>query len=472
MEAKRTSGMAHSIDRRRFLGGLGAGAILSTTARAQNPVTRVRKPQVVVVGAGVSGLTVARALANSGVSVVVLESGDRIGGRIDTRRLGGAAQDMGASWVMGTQMSNPVAQYLNLKGVSLQNDSVPYHMFEEGMGYLNQGQLNNLWSRWENFTSMLPFLRNTLGPNANVDQGIELFLNTMGYNGTSRERTRYMIQTEAETIYAGSIYDLSLEWFWEDSTFNGPIAFPQGGYVQLVDYLAEGLDIRLNTPVTSINHLSNKVVVPTPQETLHADHVVVTVSLGVLKSGAIQFNPPLPFAKTDAIARLGMSGMEKVVLTFNNAFWSPVDDLYFRSLTDGEFSYVKDMTSFTGTPTIVAFSGGDYADQMNSQPESQLVDRLVAILGDMSGSSSPPQPNDSHVTRWGADPGFLGSYSHWVVGSSPADNVTLSLPEGRVRFAGEATDQLYFGTVHGAMLSGMREAGLLLNTTVTVADLL
>ena len=86
--------------------------------------------------------------------------------------------------------------------------------------------------------------------------------------------------------------------------------------------------------------------------------------------------------------------------------------------------------------------------------------------------SSPPQPTGSHVTRWGTDPSFLGSYSYWAVGSSPADNVSLSLPEGRVRFAGEATDQLYFGTVHGAMLSGMREAGLLLNTTVTVADLL
>ena len=471
MEVKLAHKRAHSIDRRRFIGGLGAGAILSTTARAQNPATRVRKPQVVVVGAGVSGLTVAKALANSGVSVVVLESGDRIGGRIDTRRLGGAAQDMGASWVMGTNMSNPVAQYLNWKGVSLQNDSVPYHMFEEGTGYLNQGQLNQLWSRWENFTSMLPFLRNTLGPNANIDQGIELFLNTMGYSGIGRERTRYMIQTEAETIYAGSIYDLSLEWFWEDSAFSGPIAFPQGGYGQLVDYLAEGLDIRLNTPVTSIHHLSNKVVVPTPQETLHADHAVVTVSLGVLKSGAIQFNPPLPVAKTDAIARLGMSGMEKVVLTFDNVFWSSVNDLYFKSLLDGEFSYVKDMTSFTGTPTIVAFSGGDYAAQMSSQPESQLVDRLVTVLGSLNGSS-PPLPTGSHVTRWGADPDFLGSYSHWVVGSSPADNVSLSLPEGRLHFAGEATDQLYFGTVHGAMLSGMREAGLLLNTTVTVADLL
>lgn len=471
MDGKSAHKRVHSIDRRRFIGGLGAGAILSTTARAQNPATRVRKPQVVVVGAGVSGLTVARALANSGVSVVVLESGDRIGGRIDTRRLGGVAQDMGASWVMGTNTSNPVAQYLNWKGVSLQNDNVPYHMFEEGTGYLNQGQLNNIWSRFVNFTNMLPVLRSTLGPNANVDQGIELFLNTMGYSGNSRERTRYMIKTEAETIYAGSIYDISLEWFWEDSAFGGPIAFPQGGYAQLVDYLAEGLDIRLNTPVTSINHLSNKVVIPTPQETLHADHVVVTVSLGVLKSGAIQFNPPLPIAKTDAIARLGMSGMEKVVVTFNNVFWSSVNDLYFRSLTDGEFSYIKDMTSFTGTPTIVAFSGGDYAAQMHSQSDSQLVDRLVAVLGDLSGSA-PPLPTGSHVTRWGTDPSFLGSYSYWAVGSSPADNVSLSLPEGRVHFAGEATDQLYFGTVHGAMLSGMREAGRLLNTTVTTSDLL
>jgi len=471
MATRRTGEWAGSVDRRRFLGGLGAGAILSTTARAQDPILPVRRPRVVVVGAGAAGLTVAKALANFGLRVVVLEGKDRIGGRIDTRMLGGVAQDMGASWVMGTNTNNPVAQYLTWKGVPLQNDSVPYHMFEEGTGYLNQGQLNQLWSRWEDFISMLPFLRNTLGPNANIDQGIELFLNTKGYSGIGRERTRYMIQTEAETIYAGSIHDISLEWFWEDSAFGGPIAFPQGGYVQLVENLAEGLDIRLNTPVLSIDHSNSGAVVHTPLETLHASHVVVTVPLGVLKSGAIQFNPPLSAAKTDAISRLGMSGMEKVVLTFDNAFWSSVNDLYFKSLVEGEFSYVKDMTSFSGTPTIVAFSGGDYAAQMQSQPASQLVDRLVAILGDMSGSP-PPLPTDSHVTRWGSDPDFGGSYSYWTLGSSPADNVSLGLTEGRLHFAGEATNELYFGTVHGAMLSGLREAGRILNTTVTTADLL
>jgi polyamine oxidase len=470
MATKQAREWANSIDRRRLLGGLGAGAILTTAARAQNPILPMRKPRVIVVGAGAAGLTVARALANFGTSVVVLEGKDRIGGRIDTRMLGGVAQDMGASWVMGTNNNNPVAQYLSLKGVPLQNDSVPYHMFEEGTGYLTQGQLNQLWSRFVNFTNMLPTLRNTLGPNANVDQGIELFLDTMGYGGIGRERTRYMIQTEAETGYAGSIYDLSLEWFWEDSEFSGPIAFPQGGYVQLADHLAEGLDVRLNTPVVSIDYSNNGAVVHTPFETMHATHVVVTVPLGVLKSGAIQFNPPLPVAKTDAIARLGMSGMEKVVLTFDNAFWSSVNDLYFKSLVDGEFSYVKDMTQFSGTPTIVAFSGGDYAAQMQSQPASQLVDRLLTVLGDLDGSPAP-LPTGSHVTGWGSDPNFGGSYSYWAVGSSPADNANLSLTEGRLHFAGEATDQLYFGTVHGAMRSGLREAGRILNTNVTAADL-
>jgi polyamine oxidase len=460
-----------SIGRRRFLGGLGAGAVLASTSRAQNPILPVRKPRVVVIGAGAAGLTVAKALANAGNSVVVLEAKDRLGGRIDTRMLGGAPQDMGASWVMGTSMNNPVSEYLSLKGVSLQNDSVPYHMFEEGTGYLPQQQLNQLWSRFVNFTNMLPTLRSTLGPNANVNQGIELFLDTMGYGGISRERTRYMIQTEAETGYAGSIDDLSLEYFWEDSTFNGQVAFPQGGYVQLIDNLAEGLDIRLNTPVVSIDHSSRGAAVHTPFQTIYATYVVVTVPLGVLKSGAIQFNPPLPAAKTNAISRLGMSGMEKVVLTFDNAFWSSVNDLYFKSNVDGEFSYIKDMTQFSGTPTVVAFSGGDFAAQMQTQPASQLTDRLLAVLGSLNGSQ-PPVPTGSHVTRWGSDPNFGGSYSYWAVGSSPADNVSLAVPEGRLHFAGEATNELYFGTVHGAMLSGLREAGRILNSNVTVPDLL
>ncbi len=90
----------------------------------------------------------------------------------------------------------------------------------------------------------------------------------------------------------------------------------------------------------------------------------------------------------------------------------------------------------------------------------------------MLTGSTPPAPVDSHVTNWRGDPAFGGAYSFWSVGSSPNDNLALGAPAGRIHFAGEATHMSRYGTMQGAMLSGLREAGRILRKSVTVADLI
>ena len=157
-------------------------------------------------------------------------------------------------------------------------------------------------ARFGMFLNALPSLRNTLGPGASVEQGIELFLALNGWSGVGLERTRYMLRSEVELYYAGSAADQSLDWFWEDAAFGGAEAFAQGGCSQMVQHLAAGLDVRLNTPVQGIDHTAYGAEVHTAGESFRCSHVVVTVSLGVLKSGAIQFNPPLPAAKTARVA--------------------------------------------------------------------------------------------------------------------------------------------------------------------------
>ena len=70
-----------------------------------------------------------------------------------------------------------------------------------------------------------------------------------------------------------------------------------------------------------------------------------------------------------------------------------------------------------------------------------------------------PEPTGALVTRWAADPYARGSYSFLAVGSSPADLRALAEPVGeRLLFAGEATHEEFFATVHGAYMSGIREA--------------
>ena len=460
------------LSRRHILGLMGASSLLPATGWAgiAQDYSASRR-RVIVIGAGVAGLSAAKALTNLGLEVIVLEGLNRMGGRVLTENLGGVPIDLGASWVTGTSLQNPVSQYLNWIGVPLVNDNFKANMFEEGTGYLTNGQTSKYLGRFNQFISALPGLRNTLGPGASMDQGIELFLNLKNYTGVDRERTRYVLKGEAETYYAGSVYDESLDWFWEDSAFGGGDAFPQGGCGQLVQGLGAGLDVRLNTAVVSVDHTHHGALVHTATESFRASHVLVTVSLGVLKSGAIQFNPALPPGKLGAISRLGMGALEKVVLTFDNKFWSKIDDLYFKATIDGEFPYIKDMTAYAGTPSIVAYAGGDFADQMQGTPPATSVTRILDILGLLTGST-PPAPVDTHVTNWRADPAFGGAYSFWSVGSSSSDNLALGAPAGRIHFAGEATHMRHYGTMQGAMLSGLREAGRILRKSVTVADLI
>ena len=73
-------------------------------------------------------------------------------------------------------------------------------------------------------------------------------------------------------------------------------------------------------------------------------------------------------------------------------------------------------------------------------------------------AGSIPEPTAASVSRWASEEFTRGSYSYLPVGSSPADYDTIAEPvAGKLFFAGEATIQ-YYATVHGAFLSGLREA--------------
>jgi monoamine oxidase len=107
---------------------------------------------------------------------------------------------------------------------------------------------------------------------------------------------------------------------------------------------------------------------------------------------------------------------------------------------------------FAGKPLLVGLRGGEAAWSRESLTDTEAVGEVIAALG-------APQPAGSLVTRWGSDPYARGSYSFIAVGSSPDDMHALAEPVGeRLMFAGEATNPEFFGTVHGAYMSGVREA--------------
>ena len=251
---------------------------------------------------------------------------------------------------------------------------------------------------------------------------------------------------------------LSLQAFDTDEQFSGADQYIVSGYDGVAQGLAHGLDIRLNQTVSKIDWTGG-VTVTTNQGTFSADACIVTLPLGVLKAGAVQFAPPLPAAKQHAIAALGMGVLNKIAIQYPNAFWpTNVDFLEYISATYNEFPEWINGAKYLKKPILIATNTAAFARQTESLNDADSLAYAHEILKVMFGSSIPAY-SGGLVTRWNSDPFALGSYSYNAVGSTLADNQAFGDPlNNRLFFAGEATHELYPDTVHGAFLSGKREA--------------
>jgi len=446
---------------------VGSLAVLAgCTATAARPEPEAPKP-VIVVGAGVAGLSAARALRDAGHEVVVLEARDRIGGRIWTPVVGGAPVDAGAMFVHGV-VGNPLAAVCNALGITHEpSDFGLGPVFDAASGaVLGEQRMMQLGLAMRDFEIQLVRLAASLPEDASVRDGIKAFLD--GAADLSEEARRLasfaLTQLLIEIYESGPPELMSLDNYVEApyEEFAGGNHVVAGGYVTLVDALAVGLDVRLGEPVTGIHHGADGVVVQTASGEHRGSHAIVTVPLGVLKSGSIEFEPPLPASKRGAIERLDMGNLEKVVLRFEKPFWrerGASGTILYIARTPGEFPAFVDWTAAAGAPTLVCLYGGRSArDVLAKWADGEIAARALEGLRDVFGADVP-SPTATLVTRWRDDPWARGSYSYLPIGSSPDDMRELGAPVGeRLLFAGEATEPELYATVHGALVSGLREA--------------
>jgi monoamine oxidase len=219
-----------------------------------------------------------------------------------------------------------------------------------------------------------------------------------------------------------------------------------------------------------------------------AEHAIVTVPLGCLQSGDVKFEPPLPYWKSSAISNIGYGLLNKVVLRFEGAFWvtarpsnggsegsegnsagSNVDedgelpegpDYIGRvSAKHGNFYLFLSLVRCMGAPILIALTAGSFAESIEGMADQEVVDKAMDALRGMFPEDVPEAPVAYTVTRWRADTFSRGSYSYAKVGTTPRDFESMARPVGStVLFAGEATNRQYPATVHGAYISGIREA--------------
>ncbi|PND56330.1 amine oxidase [Mycobacterium sp. ENV421] len=428
------------------------GFLLSVGALAATPLlpgcggaNENNRDHVVVVGAGFSGLAAARKLTDAGLRVTVLEARDRIGGRTRTDTSFGVPIDVGASWIHGTE-SNPLTTLAHDVGAKTVPTDFENFVLIDDHRLVDKKAAAASAEDWHRIARELDDLSGDASAEESVADGL------IGIANLDDPLVAWNVASGIAAEYAADPAQMSLRWLGSEEQFKGPDVILPGGYTQLSQYVAKGLDVRLGTEVTRVAHGGDQVRIDTSQGTVTADRVIVTVPLGVLKAETIVFDPPLPDAKRNAIERLGFGLLNKVVVAFDAPFWpesTPMIGLV------GDNQPVTDLVNglvFAGRPVLVGLRGGQAAWSRESMSDSDAVNELIAAI-------DAPTPTGSIVTKWGTDRYARGSYSFIAVGSSPDDMRALGEPVGeRLMFAGEATNPEWFGTVHGAYLSGQREA--------------
>ena len=276
----------------------------------------------------------------------------------------------------------------------------------------------------------------------------------------SKAEVNYLLNTYLEHEYAAPAELLAVAALHEGDEYSGPdVLFPRG-YDGVTRFLAKDLDIRLNHYVTGVDYSNRKVQIATADgQTLVADRVIVTVPLGVLKQGVIRFEPKLPSPKRKAIEALGMGVLNKLYLGFPRVFWdADVELIGHASRKKGRWCAWLNLAKYTKRPVLLGFNAGRYGEEIESMSNDEVAAEAMRVLRTIYGKNTP-SPTFVLATRWKRDPFSFGSYSYLKVGAKPEMRKTLAAPvAGKLFFAGEATDSNYPATVHGAFLSGRREA--------------
>ena len=431
---------------------------------------------VIVVGAGVAGLTAARLLALAGKAVIVLEARDRVGGRVRTDRAG-SPTDLGASWIHGIDGS-PVADAAAAFGMRTQEFTVGgYQPDSRPIAYYGPDGHRLSVEATAAFVADIHLVDHVLAdaisgsaPDASYRDVTEAALDAQGWDQERTQRVREYLAHRSEEQYGAIIEELAAHGLDDDSIEGDEVVFPDG-YDVLPARLAEGLDVRMNHVVTEIVW-SDAVRVTSSQRDFVAHEAVITLPIGVLRGGTVTITPPLPPVNRDALSRLRMNAFEKVFLRFDRKFW---DDGVYAVRRQGDagawWHSWYDLTALHGEPTLLTFAAGRAAHATRTWDDDRVVDSVMAQLRRLYGDRAVG-PARVDRTAWQDDPYSRGAYAYMAVGSTTSDHDHLATPiGGRLHIAGEATWTDDPATVNAAMLSGHRAAERILQGTVGIETL-
>lgn len=414
----------------------------------------------IVIGAGVAGLSAARTLQKAGKSVIVLESRDRIGGRLWTdRKWEDTPMDMGAGWIEGIE-ENPVAEFAkkNKIKMTLSDDDnvVLYDLHGEEV---SDEEFDALDDDYDKMMDAIDEKREKLKEDVSLGSLIEDYMDEMDFSDKERMKMRFYVSNTIESDYAADCSELSGKYWDSDDGFDGEDVIFLNGFDEVAQNLARNLDIRLEHIVEKISYDEGGVTVETDQGKFTGEIAVVTLPLGVLKKGTVEFEPSLPKRKQKAIDNLNMGVLDRLYLKFPKAFWSKEPELIHHYAKEKKDDLdIMNFYHFTDKPILLFFTSGNDALEKEAFSDKEIIKHAMKSLQKIYGKDIP-EPIDYLRKSWGEDKFVYGSYSYIPVGASGDDHDILAESVDDVLFfAGEATTSDYSGTIVGAFISGQDAA--------------
>jgi monoamine oxidase len=388
--------------------------------------------EVIIIGAGISGISCAKHLSEQGISSIILEARNRIGGRIYTYDSLGVKVDVGATFIHGASKENPI--YNLFKKYSLKNHkfdgSTHFQVYQDGKSldkYLTFDIKEQVDSAFAYVMRNIEILRDNIRTdpkfshmrNFSIEDGVQYILeNNLKYKKNWKEDSIYQhfwnykqwVYEEFEGI---DFCQQSLASFGLDEQISGGNIGFEDGYISLINELSKGLDIRKEHIVESIegyNSDSNIITISTNKGQFQCKNVVCTIPLGVLKTCSIKFIPQLPEYKLNSINNLGMGLMNKVVLHFPTFFWKKsMYRIQHISSNKGEFPWFDNYS--TKKPILYGWLACSSAEEYEKLSDEEIVEKSMVILRNIYGEKNVPKPIDYFITRWNSDPFSLGSWS-------------------------------------------------------------
>lgn len=428
------------VARRTVLSGIGSTLLMPFIPR----VGFAADTDVVIVGAGSAGIAAARVLSEKGINFVILEAKNQIGGRAftDTKSFG-KPFDLGCTFQHQSE-KNPYVSYARSNNFPIgplpadENTQVWISGSE-----LTGDQYEDIERRYQEYKAATE-KAGRAGRDISVAQAV-----------SSLPKTKYDKMVGQWLVPGSEPAKISVLDWWNGVA--GTDQFSPAGYGTIVRHFGRNLKVSLNTEVKQIDWSGSGVKVTTNKGTIDAKQCIVTVSNGVLASGAIKISPGLT-RRDEAVRGIPMAHYTTVGLKFAKRKVLPaISNSWLHSMND-QNTCLSWMGDIGGSGVLRMNILGDQAAQIEGGGEKATTAFAVAELKKVLGSASVPRLQRAVASSWSRDPHVLGAWSAASPGFGKKRAELRKSAGERLHFAGEACHENMYGTCHGARLSGEKVA--------------